>query len=55
MKKVIFSIVATMFLISCGSSTKPVDAVDTTQTIDSSIMATDTAVAHIILDSTTTK
>jgi hypothetical protein len=61
MKKSVFAIVATMFLMSCGGSSNSTVATDSTAVVDSakvadsSVVATDSTVAQIPADSTSTK
>ena len=60
MKKSVFVIVATMFLMSCGGSsnlTVATDstAVDSTVVVDSAVAVTDSTVAQIPADSTSAK
>ena len=60
MKKSVFVIVATMFLMSCGGSSNSTvatdsTAVDSTKVADSAVAATDSTVAQIPADSTSAK
>jgi hypothetical protein len=63
MKKSVFVIVAGIFLMSCGGSSNSMVATDSasasvadsTNVVDSSVVATDSTVAQIPADSTNTK
>ena len=61
MKKSVFVIFATMFLMSCGGSSNSTVATDSTAVADStvvadsSVVATDSTVAQIPADSTSAK
>jgi uncharacterized protein YcfL len=60
MKKSVFVIVATMFLMSCGGSSNSTAAtdstvVDSTKVVDSAVAGTDSTVAQIPADSTSAK
>jgi len=60
MKKSVFVIVVTMFLMSCGASSNSTVAtdstvVDSTKVVDSAVIATDSTVAQIPADSTSAK
>ena len=60
MKKLVFAIVVTMFLMSCGGSSNSTVATDSTavdsiKVADSAVTATDSTVAQIPADSTSAK
>lgn len=61
MKKSVFAILATMFLMSCGGSSNSTVATDSTAVVDSTVVAdsavaaTDSTVAQIPADSTSAK